>query len=71
MNAQNFQTEEECPHCGTEQNIDSQIAGACPNCGNTLVACSVCKATCDQYKNHDCSGCVKGSKWEYATLPKI
>jgi len=60
-----FKTTEECPHCGTEQEIFNQIAGNCPNCGNILVACSVCTVYLDG-SNDTCHGCVNGSKFKLA-----
>jgi len=71
MKKEKFKTTEVCPHCSTEQEIDSQIAGNCPNCGNILVACTVCAIynSDNETKNGEgCPNCTKGSNFVYGIL---
>ena len=46
---------EYCPHCEMEVELQQQgdeMAGKCPNCGNTLLFCSLCD--CDKVKCSEC-----------------
>lgn len=49
-------TVEVCPHCDTEQEIN-KVDDPCPNCGEPLIACSLCTM---KY-NKGCSKCPDGT----------
>ena len=50
-----FVSTELCPHCGTEQTV-TRFVQNCPNCGQQLVACSMCS-------NKECGNCQDGTNF--------
>jgi predicted RNA-binding Zn-ribbon protein involved in translation (DUF1610 family) len=57
-----FDSIEWCPHCDSEQPT-TQPVQPCPNCGEELVACAMCKVTTVGFSEGNCSGCEHGSKF--------
>ena len=55
----NFESTEWCPHCDTEQTV-TKIVQPCPNCGKSLVACSMCLIV---EAGLNCGECENGSKF--------
>lgn len=59
-----FEYSEYCPHCNNESNgvCDENVKGRCEHCGEEIMICSLCPATCisrhDRTKWHEyCDGC--------------
>lgn len=53
-------TTEVCPHCEEEQETNKPNS-PCPNCGKTLIACSMCTM---EYAD-GCAGCTDGTSKNY------